>query len=489
MNNGAILPVIPENITVHLGRPTESARNVTVPFADYIKNVASSEIYPTWPENALRANILAQISFTLNRIYTEYYRSRGYDFDITNSTAFDQSFVYGRDIFENISQIVDEIFNEYIRRSGSVEPLFAVYCDGINVQCNGVSQWGSVELANQGLTPYEILQYYYGDRIELVTDVPVVGSISSYPGTPLRLGSNGDEVYFVQTRLNRISRNYPNIPKIANPNGLFSADTEDAVKAFQRQFNLTPDGIVGSATWYAISRIYTAVKRLADINSEGISLDEVTLLFNGQLSEGSSGLGVRELQVLLAFIAQFDSAVIPVTIDGIFGSGTRASVESFQYEYGLPVTGTVDAAIQPADAAAGDAANVIADLVVTHSAAVGAALDGALGIACHTADVRISGIAACHRLNGRGCRHSAKLSEQDIRRIHRHTEAERRRNLRHIHTKRGSGISANIRPRGARDSRSCDVELHSLHIPHHNRRTIRLPHSVRRLCGKLRRAK
>ena len=344
MNNGAILPVIPENITVHLGRPTESARNVTVPFADYIKNVASSEIYPTWPENALRANILAQISFTLNRIYTEYYRSRGYDFDITNSTAFDQSFVYGRDIFENISQIVDEIFNEYVRRSGSVEPLFAVYCDGINVQCNGVSQWGSVELANQGLTPYEILQYYYGDGIELVTDVPVVGSITSYPGTPVRLGSNGDEVYFVQTRLNRISRNYPNIPKIANPNGLFSADTEDAVKAFQRQFNLTPDGIVGSATWYAISRIYTAVKRLADINSEGISLDEVTLLFNGQLSEGSSGLGVRELQVLLAFIAQFDSAVIPVTIDGIFGSGTRASVESFQYEYGLPVTGTVDAA-------------------------------------------------------------------------------------------------------------------------------------------------
>ena len=344
MNNGAILPVIPENITVHLGRPTESARNVTVPFADYIKNVASSEIYPTWPESALRANILAQISFTLNRIYTEYYRSRGYDFDITNSTAFDQSFVYGRDIFENISQIVDEIFNEYIRRSGSVEPLFAVYCDGINVQCNGISQWGSVELANQGLTPYEILQYYYGDEIEPVRDVPVVGSTSSYPGTPLRLGSNGDEVYFVQTRLNRISRNYPNIPKIANPNGLFSADTEDAVKAFQRQFNLTPDGIVGSATWYAISRIYTAVKRLADINSEGISLDEVTLLFNGQLSEGSSGLGVRELQVLLAFIAQFDSAVIPVAIDGIFGSGTRASVESFQYEYGLPVTGTVDAA-------------------------------------------------------------------------------------------------------------------------------------------------
>lgn len=343
MNNGAILPVIPENITVHLGRPTESARNVTVPFADYIKNVASSEIYPTWPENALRANILAQISFTLNRIYTEYYRSRGYDFDITNSTAFDQSFVYGRDIFENISQIVDEIFNEYVRRSGSVEPLFAVYCDGINVQCNGVSQWGSVELANQGLTPYEILQYYYGDGIELVTDVPVVGSISSYPGTPLRLGSNGDEVYFVQTRLNRISRNYPNIPKIANPNGLFSADTEDAVKAFQRQFNLTPDGIVGSATWYAISRIYTAVKRLADINSEGISLDEVTLLFNGQLSEGSTGEDVVTLQNYLNRISDVYTDIPKLNVDGIYGTSTQNAVRAYQRIFGLEERGIVGA--------------------------------------------------------------------------------------------------------------------------------------------------
>ena len=165
-----VLPVIPEYITVHLGEPDESAQNVTVSFPDYIKNVASSEIYPTWPESALRANILAQISFALNRVYTEYYRSRGYDFDITNSTAFDQSFVYGRDIFENISQIVDEIFNDYLVREGNIEPLFAVYCNGTTVTCDGLSQWGSVELANQGLVPYDILRNYYGDDIQIISN-------------------------------------------------------------------------------------------------------------------------------------------------------------------------------------------------------------------------------------------------------------------------------------------------------------------------------
>ena len=168
MNLGEImpeLPVIPNYITVHLGAPSENAPNVTVPFADYIKNVASSEIYPTWPENAIRANIYAQISYALNRIYTEYYPSRGYDFDITNSTTIDQSFVYGRDIFENISQIVDEIFNDYVIRSGSVEPYFTAYCDGREIQCNGLEQWGTVSLAEQGYTPFEILQYYYVNDI------------------------------------------------------------------------------------------------------------------------------------------------------------------------------------------------------------------------------------------------------------------------------------------------------------------------------------
>lgn len=339
--NDAILPIIPETVTVHLGRPDEAARNVTVPFADYIKNVASSEIYPTWPESALRANILAQISFALNRIYTEYYRSRGYDFDITNSTSIDQSFVYGRDIFENISQIVDEIFNDYIRRQGSVEPLFALYCDGIEVQCNGLSQWGSVRLAENGLTPYEILQYYFNDNIDIVRDVPIAGITESYPGSPLRIGTIDDNVYLIQTRLNRISKNYPNIPKITDPPGFFAEGTENAVKAFQRQFDLIEDGVVGRATWYAIARIYGGVKNLTDVNSEGVPIGDVTLLFNSRLEEGDTGFGVRELQYFLAFIAGFNESVRPVAIDGIFGPTTRGAVEDFQYDYGLPVDGIV----------------------------------------------------------------------------------------------------------------------------------------------------
>jgi len=205
------LPYIPDSITVHLGRPDREAQNVTVPFVDYIKNVASSEIYPTWPEAALRANILAQISFALNRVYTEWYRSRGYDFDITNSTAFDQSFVYGRDIFDNISRIVDETFDSYLRRENAVEPLFAAYCDGVEVSCSGLSQTGTVTLARQGLSPLEIIRYYYGDNIDLVTNAPVGTFRPSYPGLPLRLGDTNNSVQQMQIRLNRIARNYPSI--------------------------------------------------------------------------------------------------------------------------------------------------------------------------------------------------------------------------------------------------------------------------------------
>lgn len=219
-------PVIPEYITVHLGAPDAPAQNVTVPFTDYIKNVASSEIYPTWPESALRANILAQISFALNRIYTEYYPSRGYDFDITNSTAMDQSFVYGRDIFENISRIVDEIFNNYIRRGNNIEPLFAVYCNGTTVTCEGLSQWGSVELANLGYVPYDILRTYYGDDINIVYNAPVSEVEPSVPEILLRLGSVGNDVAFMQTRLNRISANYPSIPKIDPVDGIFGVETD-----------------------------------------------------------------------------------------------------------------------------------------------------------------------------------------------------------------------------------------------------------------------
>lgn len=337
------LPYIPETITVHLGRPEENAQNVTVPFLDYIANVASSEIYPTWPESALRANIYAQISYALNRIYTEYYRTRGYDFDITNSTSIDQSFVYGRDIFENINQIVSEVFTDYIRRQGAIEPLFAQYCDGIEVQCDGLSQWGTVELANDGLGPYDILTYYYGNNIELVTDTPVMGITSSLPDRPLALGSAGSDVRLIQVRLNRIAQNYPSIPKIAVADGLFSYDTDAAVRVFQEIFNLTPDGIVGRATWYKIQQIYNSVKRLNELNSEGISPEDITDVYYEFPEFGDTGSGVRNLQYYLDYLSRFYATIPPVDIDGVFGETTRNAVIALQKTFGLPQNGVVDA--------------------------------------------------------------------------------------------------------------------------------------------------
>ena len=338
----AELPFIPETITVHLGAPDSNAENVTLPFDEYITNVASSEIYPTWPESAIRANIYAQISFALNRIYTEYYRSRGYDFDITNSTAFDQSFIKGRDYFENVGRIVSEIFDSYIVRQGSVEPLFTAYCDGREVNCEGLSQWGTVSLANQGYTPYEILQYYYGNDRNIINDVPVQVPNSSLPPRPLRLGSGGDEVRTVQLRLNRISDNYPAIPKIALPDGVFSFDTEDAVKSFQETFSLEPDGIVGKATWYKILFVYNAVKRLNELNSEGITLSEVTKQYAGESKLGDSGSAIKNIQYFLNYLSEFYSEIPQVEIDGIYGPSTENAVKAFQRFFELPITGTVD---------------------------------------------------------------------------------------------------------------------------------------------------
>ena len=335
------IPTIPETITVHLGAPSAAAPNVTLPFADYIKNVASSEIYPTWPESAIRANIYAQISFALNRIFTEYYPSRGYDFDITNNTAFDQAFVNGRDIFENISRIVDDIFRDYVRRQGSVEPLFTQYCNGTTVTCEGLSQWGTVPLAEQGLTPYAILQRFYGQDIDIVTDAPVQGNTVSAPLRPLRLGSSGVQVETLQTRLNRISQNYPAIPKIYPVNGIYTGGTADAVTAFQRIFNLSPDGITGNATWYAVLRIYNAVKRLSELNSEGLTYAEVDRNLPNVLAPGDSGTGVEAVQYLLAYVAQFNSAVPPITVDGQFGAATENAVRAFQVAYDLPPDGIV----------------------------------------------------------------------------------------------------------------------------------------------------
>lgn len=229
----AKLPFIPEYITVHLGLPDEPAENVTLPFPEYIKNVASSEIYPTWPESAIRANIYAQITYALNRVYTEFYRSQGYDFDITSTTQFDQKFIKDREIFENISNIVDDIFTSYVVKDGSVAPFFTAYCNGTTSICDGLSQWGTVPLANDGLSPIEILEYYYGNDISIVENAPISANVPSYPGVPLKLGSAGNDVRLLQQQLNRISGNYPAIPKIKNINGIFGKDTEEAVKEFQ----------------------------------------------------------------------------------------------------------------------------------------------------------------------------------------------------------------------------------------------------------------
>ena len=341
--NTARVPYIPEFITVHLGSPDSNAPNVTLPFVEYIANVASSEIYPTWPESAIRANMYAQISFALNRIYTEYYRTRGYDFDITNSIAIDQSFVNGRDIFDNIQALARELFTSYISRQGFVEPLYAQYCDGIEIQCNGLSQWGSVTLAEQGYSPYDILTYYYGDNIDIVTDAPVEGITASLPEYPLQTGSTGDDVRILQIRLNRISDNYSAIPKINPPFGVFSFDTEEAVKEFQRAFNLTPDGIVGQATWYEIQKIYNSVKRLNDLNSEGLSLSDVTQQFPGALRQGDNNIGVSSLQYYLSYLSDFYSSIPRISIDGIFGQSTADAVRAAQREFGLEVDGVVGA--------------------------------------------------------------------------------------------------------------------------------------------------
>lgn len=335
-----VSPVIPEFITVHLGAPNSNAQNVTVPFIDYIKNVASSEIYPTWPENALRANIYAQISFALNKIYTEFYRSRGYDFDITNTTQFDQAYVQGRTIFEDISDIVDDIFDSYLRRNGAIEPLASQFCNGTTVTCEGLSQWGTVSLANDGYLPFQIIRYYYGDDVNIISNVPVESVGESYPGTPLRLGDVGPDVQQVQILLNAISTNYPAIPKV--PTGaVFGESTENAVRTFQRIFNLTPDGVVGRATWYKLINLFTGINRLNELNARGDVILGLSLEYPDALREGDTGQGVYTLQLMLNVLSEYYDTVPQVAEDGVYGPSTTSAVAAFQRVYGLPVDGIV----------------------------------------------------------------------------------------------------------------------------------------------------
>ena len=335
-----VIPIIPETITVHLGPSGSPAENVTVSFLDYVKNVASSEIYPTWDEDALRANILAIMSFALNRVYTEFYRSRGYDFDITSTTAQDQAFVKGRSYFENISRLVDEMVGSYIRRVGTVEPLAAKFCNGTTSICDGLSQWGSEALAQEGLSYLDILRTYYGDDIEIVTNAPMEGITESYPGTPLRMGSTGPAVTVLQVSLNRIAQNYPAIPKINPVDGIFGSQTEAAVRAFQQIFSLTVDGVVGRATWYQIVRVYVAVLKLAELQSEGQRFFFIQE-YPEFLSLGDSGELVEQLQFMLAVIASFVPSVPAPNFTGLFDNATLSAVRSFQRYAGLPITGSV----------------------------------------------------------------------------------------------------------------------------------------------------
>jgi len=336
-----VFPYIPQRITVHLGAPGANAANVTVPFADYVKNVASSEIYPTWDESALRANILAIVSYALNRVYTEFYRSRGYDFDITNNTAYDQAFVNGRSYFSTISRLVDELFNDYLRRPGFVEPLAAKFCNGTTVTCEGLSQWGSQNLARQGYDSNQILRSYYGN-VEIVPNAPIRGITSSYPGTPLRRGSSGPSVVVIQVELNRISQNYPAIPKIENVDGIFGSRTEASVRAFQQIFNLTADGVVGPATWYALVRLYTAVTSLSELRSQGQQFYSIEWQHPSPLQEGDTGDKIRHLQYMLSVLSAYINSIPPLEVDGIFGPATRSAVIGAQRFFGLPETGQVD---------------------------------------------------------------------------------------------------------------------------------------------------
>ncbi len=337
-----VTPYVPERITVHLGPPSSDAANVTVSFPDYVKNVASSEIYPTWDESALRANILAIVSFALNRVYTEFYRSRGYDFDITNSTAYDQFFVNGRSYFENVSRLVDELFNDYLRRPSFVEPLAAKFCNGTTVTCEGLSQWGSQNLAQQGYNSTQILRNYYGD-VEIVSNAPIRGITSSYPGSPLRRGSSGPNVVVIQTAINRIAQNYPAIPKIAAVDGIFGSRTEASVRAFQNIFGLAADGIVGRETWYAIVRLYTAVTSLSELRSLGQQFYNINWSPPGSLNVGDTGDKVRLLQYMLSILSAHISSIPPLAVDGVYGQATRAAVLAAQRRFGLPETGSVGA--------------------------------------------------------------------------------------------------------------------------------------------------
>ena len=297
----------------------------------------------SWPEEALRANIIAQVSLALNRIWTEWYPSRGYSFNITGSPGYDQAYVNGRTVFAVMERLTAELFNTYVQRSGDAEPYYTEYCDGRTVTCPGMKQWGTVDRAREGLNALQILRYYYGNRVQLVTTNNIAAIPSSYPGSPLRRGSTGTNVRILQKQLSRIAKDYPSFGKPA-VTGTFDEATENSVKKFQKQFGLTADGIVGKATWYKISYVYVSVKDLAELTSEGETAEGIQSAGGWPgtvLRRGSTGSSVEQVQFWLSDLAQFDSSLVRVSVDGSYGAATERAVRAFQQKQNLTADGVV----------------------------------------------------------------------------------------------------------------------------------------------------
>jgi len=338
----ALGPVfLPEFVRVKLGLPTSNAPVVRVPFIDYIKNVTSSEIFDSWPRNSMLANIHIIVTFLLNRIYAEWYPSRGHNFDITSTTQHDQRFIYGRNIFANIDRTVDEVYSTFARRIGFANPYFTEYCNGTTATCRGLSQWGTVTLANRGYTPIRILQFYYHNDMRLETTNLFQAVVASYPGTPMRIGSAGPDVLRIQNFLNRIRTNFPAIPAITAPNGSYQASTAAAVRAFQQSQNLTADGVVGQNTWNRITRIYVAVIRLSELGGEaeriGLSPNPPTYI----VRQGDRGARVAHLQYILDVFSRYFANLPTIIRDSNFGPNTRNAVLAYQRMVGINADGVV----------------------------------------------------------------------------------------------------------------------------------------------------
>ncbi|WMJ77647.1 MULTISPECIES: peptidoglycan-binding protein [unclassified Sedimentibacter] len=332
---------IPNTITVHLGNPNEEAEDVTVPFLYYIKNVASSELYPTWPESALKANVHAITSFALNRIYTEWYRSRGYDFDITSSPQYDQEFILNRGLFDTINAVADEVFTHYIARDGQMQPLYAKFCDGKILQCEGLQQWGTVDLSAAGYSPIEILRYYYGEDINLETGTPIGNTENSFPGEVFQLGDSNIYVLRMQLYLDRIRVNYPGIPQIKPITGSFNQSTEDAVRAFQSIFNLPVTGDIDKATWYMIMQRYTSITRLAELTTQENLISQMDGITEEAYLEGDIRAEIELIQYALNVLSAYYPSIRSVPITGFFDERTRNSVMDFQRSMGFEPTGVV----------------------------------------------------------------------------------------------------------------------------------------------------